>query len=197
MKLYITRHAETEENIKGIIQGHLPGRLSEEGTRQAIKVAQKLSTEIFQNIYSSDLQRSTETTKEIIKFHKTTPVKYLEILRERNLGEFQGKSREETGWNGSDENPRILNPANGESVDQLYKRAEFVLDTMISAHPDDKVLLITHGGLGKAMISIIEGLGLKGYTTLPGLENTGISIYEIKEDGSGKRIDFNNTDHLN
>jgi len=37
MRLIITRHGETEENRARIIQGHLPGKLSEIGINQAKK----------------------------------------------------------------------------------------------------------------------------------------------------------------
>ncbi len=37
MKLTITRHGETEENIAGILQKHLPGKLSANGIEQASK----------------------------------------------------------------------------------------------------------------------------------------------------------------
>jgi len=45
MKLIITRHGETEENTKGIIMGHLPGKLTPLGIEQAKKVAQRLKNE--------------------------------------------------------------------------------------------------------------------------------------------------------
>ena len=65
MKLIITRHGETEENKAGIIQGHLPGHLSEAGIEQAKKVAFRLKDEKINFIYSSDLDRAADTAKEI------------------------------------------------------------------------------------------------------------------------------------
>lgn len=35
MRLILARHAETEGNKEGILQGHLPGKLTELGKEQA------------------------------------------------------------------------------------------------------------------------------------------------------------------
>ena len=45
MNLIITRHGETKENKLGIIQGHLPGKLSRKGIKQVKKVALRLKNE--------------------------------------------------------------------------------------------------------------------------------------------------------
>ena len=45
MKLILTRHGETELNLKGIMQGHLPGKLTKNGINQAEKLALRLKNE--------------------------------------------------------------------------------------------------------------------------------------------------------
>ena len=35
MNLYLLRHGETEENVQHILQGHMPGTLTETGKAQA------------------------------------------------------------------------------------------------------------------------------------------------------------------
>lgn len=83
MRLIITRHGETEENTAGIIQGHLPGKLSDRGIAQAKKVALRLKNEKIDAIYSSDLARTSDTAKEIAKFHPTIPIEFVKELREK------------------------------------------------------------------------------------------------------------------
>lgn len=195
MKLFIVRHGQTEENDKGIIQGHLPGKLSEKGKEQAKKVGERLQSESFQYIYSSDLTRSADTAAEIIKYHSGVPVKYLEILRERNLGEYQGKTKEQIGWN-SYNHKGFLEPEEGETVNMLFKRGEKILNLLTSAHPRDSVIIVTHGGIAKAMIAIMEKLGVEGYKTLPTMENTSVSIYESQKEGFYSRLLFNSFEHL-
>ena len=37
MTIYIVRHGQTEENIQRILQGHMPGTLTDKGGRAAVK----------------------------------------------------------------------------------------------------------------------------------------------------------------
>ncbi len=80
MKLIITRHGETEENRTGIVQGHLPGQLSESGIEQAQKLALRLKGEKIDVIYSSDLDRASDTAKEIAKDHPSVPIRFVRDL---------------------------------------------------------------------------------------------------------------------
>ena len=95
MILIITRHGETIENKQGIMQGHLPGTLSEHGIEQAKKLAERLKEEKIDFIYSSDLARAADTAKEIAKFHPNISINFTKELRERNLGELQGRKASE------------------------------------------------------------------------------------------------------
>lgn len=45
MKLIMARHGQTEENVKKIFQGHLPGKLTKLGEEQAKKLAERLKDE--------------------------------------------------------------------------------------------------------------------------------------------------------
>ena len=44
MNLYIIRHGETEENKQMILQGHLPGTLTEKGKQQIKNTSERLLT---------------------------------------------------------------------------------------------------------------------------------------------------------
>lgn len=96
-ELYIVRHGETIENLEEVIQGSLlDGRLSEKGKEQARILGKKLRNIKVDKIYSSDLGRAVETTKEILKNHNV-PVDYIPELKERSYGSIQGKTIQEAG----------------------------------------------------------------------------------------------------
>ena len=120
MRLIITRHGETEENQAGILQGHLPGKLSVLGIEQARKVALRLKDEKIDLIFSSDLARASDTAKEIAKFHPNVPVKFVKDLRERNYGEFQGKK--ESTFDSDGKNHNSLQWKKVETLEDLYNR---------------------------------------------------------------------------
>ena len=43
MKIYIVRHGQTEENLQRILQGHMPGTLTEQGKEQVAIMGHKIS----------------------------------------------------------------------------------------------------------------------------------------------------------
>lgn len=201
MKLILTRHGETIENTKRIMQGHLPGVLSDLGILQGKKLSETLKDYKFDYIYSSDLNRTVDTAKEIHKYHKKTPLVFTEKLRERNLGDWKGKTKAEIGI----DNIMItynFDPPNGEKLDDLYKRAKsFILD-LLKKHKDQTILIVTHNGFAQILISVIKNNkfdDLKLREDLKNqkkLDNTSISIFEINDDRSYNIIMYNNTDHL-
>jgi probable phosphoglycerate mutase len=190
MRIIITRHGETEENKLGIMQGHLPGKLSSKGISQAKKLAKRLKTENLDFIYSSDLARAADTAKEIAKYHKNTPIKFTKEIREKHHGEFQGKRKDEIKW---DKKSAFPQPKKGESEKKLYKRAEKFIHKLIHKHPEDNILLVCHGGIALTLISVITGQKLN---TMNRLYNTSINIFEIDEDRNHKIICNNCIKHL-
>lgn len=197
MKLIITRHGETEENKAGIIQGHLPGKLSVDGINQARKVALRLKGEKIDFIYSSDLARTSDTAKEIAKFHPNTPIEFIEDLRERNLGELQGRRKSEFGLGEKEFLGTLFESIKGgETIKQLYGRAESFLCKIISKHSKDTVLFVGHNGINKALIAVITG---KKHEDVKGVENqhnTSVNIFEINEDKKHKIHVLNCIEHL-
>jgi len=192
MRLIITRHGLTEENLAGIIQGHLPGKLAEEGIIQAQKLALRLKDEKIDFIYSSDLARAADTVKEIAKYHPGTPLIFTEELRERNLGEFQGQKKYQHGITTKSTTAQ-LEPIHGESVKQLIIRGEKFYQKILTEHPSDCVLLVGHNGINRAIISSITGQDFYGFELQ---HNTGVSIFEIKGDGHYEIEILNSAHHL-
>lgn len=97
MIIYIVRHGQTEENLQRILQGHMPGTLTELGKEQVQRAAEQLSKEgvkltassskTFTRIVSSDLKRAMDSAQ-IIADKLNLPVIPMEILRERDWGKF-------------------------------------------------------------------------------------------------------------
>ena len=91
MIIYIVRYGQTEENLQRILQGHMPGTLTEQGKEQVQRTAEQLSKEgvKFTRIVSSDLKRAMDSAQ-IIADNINLPVIPMEILREREWGKFTG-----------------------------------------------------------------------------------------------------------
>jgi broad specificity phosphatase PhoE len=196
MILIITRHGETEENVAGIIQGHLPGKLSSLGIKQAEKVALRLKKEKIDFIFSSDLARASDTAKEIAKYHPQTPIEFVKDLRERNLGEFQGKKKTDFGWKVQDHKAVFIKPKNGETMKELYNRAENFLHEIISKHHNDSVLFVGHNGINKALVAVITGKKYEDIKEINNQQNTSINIFEIDENRNHKILCLNCVKHF-
>ena len=93
MTLYIVRHGQTEENLERILQGHLPGKLTQEGRQQVKRTAERLAQEgtNFKCILTSDLKRAMDSA-DILAERLHLPVIPMEILRERDWGNYTGLS---------------------------------------------------------------------------------------------------------
>ena len=91
MTLYIVRHGQTEENLQAVLQGHLPGNLTEQGKEQVRKAAERLAeTGVeFKCIVSSDLKRAMDSAH-IIAERLHLPITPMKELRERDWGIYTG-----------------------------------------------------------------------------------------------------------
>ena len=67
IELILSRHGETEENKLHIMQGQLPGHLSELGKQQAKALAETLDKEELDVIVCSDLARSYDTAMAVAR----------------------------------------------------------------------------------------------------------------------------------
>jgi len=122
MKLILTRHGVTEENINGILQSHMDGTLSKLGLEQAKKVSLRLKNEKIDYIYSSDLGRASKTAQKIAKYHKKTPIKFVKELREIDHGDYAGMKL--SGYNEYKNKPKNKGFNEGENVIDLFNRAK-------------------------------------------------------------------------
>jgi len=196
MKLIIARHGETIENQKEIIQGQRQGTLSKNGVEQAKNLALRLKHEKIDHIYSSDLARAKDTAKEIIKFHHKVPIEYVKELREKNLGEFEGRTKKEMGLTGERWSVVSANPKNGESNKQLFDRAKSFVNKVLNDHLNDNVLFVCHNGIKKALICAITGKEAKDIPSIEDFKSTAISIFDIDKDKKHKIQVLNCAKHL-
>jgi len=203
MRLLLTRHWETEENIAGIKQWHLPGKLSKQGIIQAERLAKRLKDEKIDFIYSSDLARAADTANEIAKYHEDAPISFVEELRERNLWNLQWKKNSElwlseqkwTMAHKREEENMVVN-AGGESTKEAYNRAETFLHKVLSEHPSSTVLFVSHNRFWKHIAAVIAWKKSNEVRWLPRFQNTSLSEYVIDEDKNHEIICYNCTKHL-
>jgi broad specificity phosphatase PhoE len=148
MKLIITRHGKTNENVLNISAGAgIDSLLVEEGVLQAKKLGLRLKTENIDVIYVSDLQRAVHTAKEVKEFHPTARFVVTPHLRERNFGIYEGRPKIE--FQQALQNSPLpfhdFMQEEGASFAQLQNRVVAFFDQLIEKHPNETILLVSHG----------------------------------------------------
>ena len=151
-RIIAIRHGETAWNVDARIQGHLDIPLSANGRWQAQQLANALSDEAITAIYSSDLARAWETAQFIGQV-QGVPVIKVAALRERDFGDFEGKTfaeievllpEQSMRWRKRD--PEFY-PAGGESLIALRSRVLQAAEQMAAQHPGEQIALVGHGGV--------------------------------------------------
>ena len=126
--------------------------LSEQGILDAQATTTKLSSYQIDAIYYSDLRRTSETASIITSTLNLTAEK-THLLRERDLGNFAGRTSHEIKTNNPEDWNKFLdhhdpdwNGLEGESLSHVHARFADLLQHLHSTHPDKTVLLVTHSG---------------------------------------------------
>ncbi|OGO35169.1 MAG: alpha-ribazole phosphatase [Chloroflexi bacterium RBG_16_57_11] len=202
-RLLIVRHGQTDWNTSGRFQGQTDIPLNQTGVRQAQAIAELLSTEKPEVIYTSDLTRAWKTA-EII--HGALPKERRgqliaePRLREMCFGMWEGLTYGEI----QARQPRVLQrwesdlkhnaPPGGETLLELAARVEAAYASILAAHPGGTVLLVAHGGPLQLLIAQALGMPAGRFWQLH-LSNASLSELRVYPEGAMLNL-LNCTEHL-
>jgi broad specificity phosphatase PhoE len=96
LKIYLFRHGQTDYNRDGRFTGSQDAKLTQEGKKHALKIAQQLKDKKFEVAIHTHLSRSKDTLAPVLKQHPECKI-VLEDDRmiERSYGVLAGLSHEE------------------------------------------------------------------------------------------------------
>lgn len=195
MRLILTRHGETIDNINNILQGWQPGKLSSLGVIQAKRIAQRLKNTKIDIIYSSDLQRALDTAIEISKFHSSASFIEEPRLRERCFGIYEGRPRNMKEWSEIPGNFIYKKPELGETLSEVQTRVSKFYDECLEIYPNKTILYVSHGGTLKLLAGHILGNTLKESWDLEKMSNAAYTKFDISND-KVELIKYNCIKHL-
>jgi len=179
-RFFIVRHGETFWNIDGRTQGHGDSKLTEDGIKQAQRLAKKLLKYDIDYIYSSDLGRTIQTS-EMISNTLNKKVEYKEQLREINFGKWEGLTIQEikrdypdvyTVWRNKPHKALI---PEGENLYKLKQRLLDCINELNKKHENSNIVLVSHGMSIKVLLLSL-------------LESELSNIYRIKQDNTALNI---------
>jgi probable phosphoglycerate mutase len=184
---YLLRHGEP--SVFGRINGRLPGvGLSEKGRGEIAAVAERLATEKIDAIYASPLQRTRETA-EILADRLALPVLYREDVIELDFGEWTGLTadqiRNDERWQMWSNCRSIATIPGGESWRKVQDRVVHALFDLQGLHPDESLVVVSHGDVIRAGLLFALGMPLDFGTRL---EVGMASLSTIRLDSSGIRV---------
>lgn len=165
MELYIMRHGQTADNKKHLLQGRKNIPLSEEGIEQALKAKADLDAEgiVFDRVCASPLRRAMQTAA-LITGVEETDVEPVEDIIEYDFGPLEGKRVEDLGPNMRAffmDPEAYIAPEGAETYDEMFERVEGYLKRMEQEDPDEKILVVAHGGTLHAMYQLLVGGPMK------------------------------------
>ena len=199
---YLVRHGETEWNAQERVQGRTDIPLSNVGREQAARTAARLAGCRFGAVYASDLLRAQETAR-IVVARLSEPIPQVRLrpsLRERAYGELEGASWEEVRAAAGEErefegHDLDLRPEGGESVRELFERLGGFARELESSHPDDDVLVVSHGGALRALAVRLLGLPEDAFWRMRGELPASVSVIR-HEEGFSALTAWNDVGHL-
>lgn len=175
MKIYVIRHGETEKNRNKII-ADINEDINENGINQAMKAGEKIRNMKIDLIICSPAKRTKHTLK-LLKLDSRIPIIYDNRLIERDVGIYENEKFENLDWskfwNYYDEKYKQL-----ESMKNVHNRISSLLDELKEKYKEKNILLVTHGGVGRAIYWYVKGIPKDGNVPLD-IGNCEIKEYEI------------------
>jgi alpha-ribazole phosphatase len=161
--LWLVRHPEPDEAVRGICYGSLDVALSPRGIEQAQSIARRLSSQHLDAIYTSPRQRCVETAH-YIAAGRSCEVEPVDALRELNFGDFEGHSYDEIAACYPDiyrewmEGPTEVHFPGGENFRTMADRVSDAARELLGRHPGGHILFVTHGGAIRIILADVLGM---------------------------------------
>jgi broad specificity phosphatase PhoE len=171
--ILLARHGESDWNRERRWQGHADRPLTERGIAQARALADRLADIRLDAVYASDLLRA-RATAEVVAEPRGLRVQVVPDLREVDVGSWSGLTRDEARARFPLDFARWLDGGpgwhDGESYEAMSERVLAAVMGVVGAHPDGRVLVVSHGGPIRAIHAAALGMDVHAYRRLRPVE---------------------------
>lgn len=179
MKIWITRHGQTELNLKKLMQGRVDEPLNDTGRNQAKAARAQIGDIKFDAVFASPLDRAVETATILGGVDRSQVITDDRII-ETDFGKYDMKSYYRMGipmtlyW----ALPEIFPaPKTVENIESMVARSRSFLNDL-QKKDYDNVLIVCHGGIIRALCGCLENRK-RGIKWRPKPHNCEIRKYEI------------------
>lgn len=199
-RLYLVRHGATRLTAEDRFSGADGADLSDEGRRQAGLLGERLSREELGAVYCSPLSRTVETARLIARSCGLEPV-HVDELREISHGHWEGLTRREVeerhaaeyaAWQ---EDPFTFAPEGGESGVAVLARALPAIRAIVTRHPGQRVLVVSHKATIRIVLSSLLGFDVRGYRDRLDQAPASLNVLDFRDPVHARLMLFNDTSH--
>jgi alpha-ribazole phosphatase len=160
LKLTLIRHTSLQIPT-GVCYGQADVDVAATFVQEAHFTRSKIQDLQFDAVFSSPLQRCAKLAQTLVDVDIT----HDERLKELHFGDWEMQAWDDLPRDYFDEwaqNYAHMAPPNGETFSQLQQRGVAFIQEMQQAHPQGHLLVVTHGGMIRAMLAHVLNMPLKG-----------------------------------
>lgn len=187
MKLTLVRHTSLDI-APHICYGQSDVAVSANFDNERLALQQKLGNTQFDAIYTSPLRRCQQLAQALCQDPRLSfsadDIRHDHRLKELHFGDWEMQAWEDIPrdvfdvWANDYAN---LAPPNGETFSQLHTRAKSFVDEVAKDARNQHILVITHGGLIRALIAEVLQMPLKRLFRLS-INHASITLLEVNDE---------------
>jgi len=199
-RVFMVRHGATVLSAEDRFAGATNVALSDEGRKQARRLAERLSHEKIVAVYSSPLGRTIETAQ-ILAASRDLKVQTRDGLREINHGRWEQMTRREVEQKFPEEaaewekDPYTFAPQGGESGLAVTARALPVLIELVRHHAGENFLIVSHKATIRLLLSSLLGFDPRRYRDNLDQRPAALNIVDFRDATRPRLTLFNDTSH--
>ena len=199
-RVFMVRHGATVLTAEDRFAGSIDVELSDEGREQTRRLAERLSTEKIAGIYASPMSRTMETAGILAAPHGLT-VQPRDGFREISHGRWEQMTRKEVDKRFPEEamewakDPYTFAPEGGESGLAVTARALPALMELIRQHPGETMLVVSHKGTIRLLLSSLLGFNPRRYRDHLDQSPAALNIVDFRGPTMARLTLFNDTSH--
>lgn len=184
MDLLLVRHGQTDWNPAQRVMGRSDISINEIGKKQSQHLSSWLRDIEIHAVYSSPVRRALETAEIIIKERNGLKIVEEPGVAEIDYGDWVGMTFAEVEekynkqYNDYRFRPSHMKIPGGEAVVDVQKRAVAAIEKIRKKHEGQRVLVVSHADVTKAILVHYLGLSLDLLQKV-GCDNGSLSIYRF------------------
>ena len=199
-RVFMVRHGATVLSAEDRFAGATDVALSDEGREQTRRLAERLRGEKISGVFASPMSRTMETAQILAEPHSLT-VQARDGFREISHGRWEQMTRREVEERFPEEaaewekDPYTFAPQGGESGLAVTARALPALVELVRGHPGCCVLIVSHKGTIRLLLSSLLGFDPRRYRDNLDQKPAALNIVDFRSPALARLTLFNDVSH--